>query len=128
MASDFLDALLAGGSDYLISFTQDGASLRPRDESDEAVSAFQRIVNQVEANEGHGYRIFQFHESSDRPESHIDRLLIQFHDGGMTHAEEGRIAFEQGKGIHDCPYRHRPFREAWIAGWQDAEETSRSSR
>lgn len=127
MASNFLDTLLAGGSDYLVSFTPDGASLRPRDDSDEALRSFQRIVDQVEANEGHGYRIFQFHESSDLPGNRIDRLLITFHNGGVTHVEEGRIAFHEGKDIRDCPYTHRPFREDWIAGWQDAEESSPNS-
>ncbi len=125
MASDFLDRLLAGGSDYLLSFTSDGASLRPRDDSNDALRAFQRVVDQVEAHEGYGYRISQYHESSDRPGDRIDRLLITFHEGGVTHSEEGRIAFREGKDIHDCPYRYRPFREAWVAGWQDAQETGR---
>lgn len=125
MANDFLDTLLTGGPDYAVSFTQDGAALRPTDESENALEAFQRVVDQVEANEGFGYRVFLTHESSDRPDNRIDRVILKFHDGGMTHNEEGRIAFQKGRDILDCPYTYPPFRDAWKAGWQDAEEASR---
>ena len=128
MATDFLDTLLAGGIDYAVSFTPDGASLRPKNDSEEALKAFQNIVDRVEANEGHGYRIFQAHESSGRPGNRIDRLLITFHDGGITHSEEGRVAFQEGKDIVDCPYTYPPFRDAWKAGWHDAQEASQNAK
>src|SRR6218665_1976624 len=125
MAGNFLDTLFAGGRGHLVRFISDGAALRPKDDSDDALHAFQGVVTQVEANEGFGYRIAQTHESSARPGNQVDRVIITFHGGEMTHNEEGRIAYQDGTDIVDCPYPHPPFRDAWKAGWQDAEEASR---
>jgi hypothetical protein len=124
MASNFLDTLLSGGAGYRVTFTSDGASLKPVDDSDAALKIFQSVVSQVEANEGYGYRIFNFHESSDRPGNRVDLLLIKFDEGGVSHSEEGRLAFKRGTDIFDCPYSYPPFRDAWKAGWEDAAESS----
>lgn len=78
MSSNFLDTLLSGGADYKVGLTSDGASLKPTDDTDEAVKAFQSIVALVEANNGHGYRIFKTHESSDRGGERVDLILIKF--------------------------------------------------
>jgi ribosome modulation factor len=124
MPNDFLDELLAGGSGYCVSFKPDGASIRPADDTDIALKAFQTIVEQVEANEGYGYNIFQTHESSDRPGNRVDLMILKFSEGGLAHSEEGRTAFQDGKDIHDCPYTYPPFRDAWTAGWHSAEESA----
>ena len=50
--------------------------------------------------------------------------MIRFDEGGVSHVEEGRIAFERGTNIVDCPYTYPPFRDAWKAGWETAAETS----
>jgi ribosome modulation factor len=37
--------------------------------------------------------------------------------------KEGRLAFELGEGVADCPYRAGdPLRAAWLRGWAAARD------
>jgi hypothetical protein len=72
----FLDTLLSGGSGYVVTLTEGGASFQPVSNSEEHLEAFQQIVTLIRMNEGDGYSIYKEHATSDRGVLLIDRVVI----------------------------------------------------
>ena len=81
MANDFLDTLLAGGPDYLVTPDLGGAVFGPADDSDEALRRFQATAGKITANDGLGYSVVHrlTHRTSDHSEAFIDRMVINTH-------------------------------------------------
>lgn len=72
----FLEELLAGGPDYKVTIDLGGAVIRPKDDSDEGLEAFQKVYDLIRSNEGAGFEIYQTHKTSDRSHDYVDRVLI----------------------------------------------------
>lgn len=71
-----------------------------------------------------GARVKLSRDDRDRLESIGVALAFEKQDG--TNAwDEGRLAFNEGKALEECPHTESNDREAWTNGWRDAESASR---
>ena len=75
--SSFIEGLVAGGSDYIVTATKGGLSLRPTGDSVEALEAFQPIAQQVFDKEGDGYNIYGYpHYTRDHSKDYCDLIIL----------------------------------------------------
>jgi hypothetical protein len=73
----FLEGILEGGPRHHVVRRDDGASLRPIDDTEAALHAFQFLVDEVLRNDGDGYEVHLTHKCADRPGDLVDLVLLR---------------------------------------------------
>jgi hypothetical protein len=74
----WIQELLNGSDDHRATSDLGGAIFAPVDGSDDALVRFQKVANQILANDGLGYTVVNrlIHRSRDHATSPIDRIVV----------------------------------------------------
>lgn len=75
---NFLENLMAGGSDYRVTTDLGGAVFAPAVDGEDGLRRFAAVADKIIANDGLGYSVHLTHKNSDHGYGWVDRIIINF--------------------------------------------------